>query len=288
MTRFRLGLAVSAVLITLTFLVLAWVMKRPGGADANSLPEPVSYAKPSPDGRRVFVAFGSAEYEAGIKDESTRRYAADVRAKYPRPGLYHADDPSTPIAPATTPTPFAALTGNMAMALDPGWSWDSYTPDDNVFLTSTGSAVVRIDGEWWKTKAYPAGKRLAPEVEQALLESPAVTFLFADGRPPRTYLLNELIDTPGDLPHSPEHILWPAGAALNPNTNQFHLFTQDSTKITFDATTGEIIDKGKNGLGNPVAQVIMWVTIGLTLLVLGGIVWFAVKYRRAPAAAPTA
>ena len=76
-----------------------------------------------------------------------------------------------------------------------------------------------------------------------------------------------------------EHVLWPAGAALDPRTNQFHLFTQDSNKITFDANTGELVHKGKNGLGNPVAQTVIGVTIGLTFLLLLGLAWYVVKAR---------
>lgn len=278
MTRFRVGLGVTAVLLTLTFLVLAWVMKRPGGADPNSLPEPVSYAKPSPDGSRVFVAFGSAEYEGGLKDTRIREFAAGVRARYPAPGLYAAADPTRPLV--LPDSLLAAVTGAPAC----GWWWDRYTPDENIYLTSDGSAAVRIEGDWWKTRAYPAGKRLSAEVEEAQLNAPAVTFLFADGRSPRTYLLKDLIDTPSELPHSPEHILWPAGATLNPDTNQFHLFTQDSTKITFDATTGAVIHKGKNGLGNPVAQAVIFTTIGLTVLLAGVLGWFVLRARKIPAA----
>ena len=280
MTRFRLGLIVIVVLVTSSLLVLAWVVKRPGGADAPSLPEPVSYAKPSPDGSRVFVAFGSPDHEAKLKDERIRNFAAGIRARYPAPGLYTASDPPHPLVPKSSPLPVAAAAGVPATATEPGWWWEAYTPDENVYLTADGGTAVRIEGEWWKTKAYPAGKRLPAEVEQAQLNAPAVTFLFADGREPVSYKLNELIDNPAELPHSPDHILWPAGAALNPTTNQFHLFTQDSNKITFDATSGKLIHKGKNGLGNPVAQGVMWTTIGLTAAVAVALAWWVVRARR--------
>jgi len=282
MSRFRVGLGVTAVLLTIGFVVVAWVMKRPGGPDAPALPEPVSYAKPSADGKRVFVAHGSQEYEAKLKDSRTREFAAGVRAKYPLPGLYTAGENPSLLTPITKPHPLAAVGGVAVVAADPAWWWDRYTPDDNVFLTADGSAAVRIEGSWWKTKAYVAGKRLPVEVEQEQLNAPAVTFLFADGRPPKTYLLNELVDDPAELPHSPEHVLWPAGAALDPRTNQFHLFTQDSNKITFDATSGEIVHKGKNGLGNPVAQTLIGVTVGLTLLLGVVLAWYVVKARPRP------
>nr|MCU0704465.1 hypothetical protein [Fimbriiglobus sp.] len=114
--------------------------------------------------------------------------------------------------------------------------------------------------------------------------APAVTFLFADGRPPRTYLLNELIDNPSELTHSPEHILWPAGAALDSTTNQFHLFTQDSNRISFNTATGEVISKGKNGWGNPLAKTVLGIVVGLTALLLAGLAWFVLRTRPRPAA----
>jgi len=281
MSRFRVGLGVSVVLLTLSFLVIAWVVKRPGGADAPALPEPVSYAKPSADGSRVFVAHGSLEYEAKLKDTHTREFAAGVRAKYPQPGIYTGGEkPAFLITPTgLDPRPLAAVAGIAPTANAPAWPWDRYTPDENVFLTADGSTVVRIDGDWWQTKAYPAGKRLPADVEEEQLNAPAVTFLFADGRPPRTYPLNELVDNPAEIQHSPKHILWPAGAALDPNTNQFHLFTQDSNKITFDATTGEVVHKVKNGWGNPLAKTVLIVVVGLTLLLMAGLAWYVVTAR---------
>ncbi len=281
MTRFRVGLIVLTVLMATVFLVLAWVLKRPGGADAVSLPEPVSYAKPSADGSRVFVAFGSIEHEAKLKDAKTREFAAGIRNQYPAPGVYAASDATTPLVPKSSPAPLAAVSGVAIMAADSTWLWDKYTPDENIYLTPDGSTVVRIEGDWWKTKAYPAGKRLSAEVEAEQLNAPAITFLFADGRPPKSHILGDLISTKAELPHSPEHVLWPAGAVLNANTRQFHLFTQDSNKITFDTATGDIVTKGKNGLGNPVAQAVMWTTIGLTLAMAVAIGWWMIRARRA-------
>lgn len=280
MTRFRVGIGVSAVLLSIGFLVVAWVVKRPGGADAPSLPEPVSYAKPSADGTRVFVAHGSLEYEAKLKDASTREFATNVRSKYPHPGIYTGGEQQPArLAPADNPRPLAAVVGVAATTPASAWPWDRYTPDENVFLTADGGTVVRIDGDWWKTKAYPAGKRLPPDVEAEQLNAPAVTFLFADGRPPRTYRLNELVDNPAELTHSPEHVLWPAGAALDPRTNQFHLFTQDSNRCTFDATTGELVSKEKNGWGNPMAKTVLVVIGGLTLVVMAVLGWFMFKTK---------
>ncbi len=279
MTRFYVGLGVTAVLMTIALVVLAWVLKRPGGADAPKLPEPVSYAKPSADGTRVFVAHGSPEYEAGLKDADTRAYAAGVRAKYPAPGIYAAGDNPTLLAPDPR---VAAVVGGLA---HPEYvtPFDQYTPDENVFLTPDGRAVGRIDGGWWKTKAYPAGKRLPDATVEEQMTAPAATFLFVD-RLPRTHLLKDLVDNKDELPHSPEHVLWPAGAALDPNTSRFHLFTQDSNKITFDATTGEVVHKGKNGWGNPVARTVLVVVVGLTAVLMAVLAWYIVKARPRAAA----
>jgi hypothetical protein len=286
MNRFYVGLGVTAVLMTIALVVLAWVMKRPGGADAPKLPEPVSYAKPSPDGTRVFVAHGSLEYETSLKDADTRAYAAGVRAKYPAPGIYSAGDNPTLLAPDPR---VAAVVGGLA---HPEYvlPFDQYTPDENVFLTRDGGAVARIEGGWWKTKAYPAGKRLPDATVEEQMNAPGATFLFAD-RLPRTHLLKDLVDweeyqkdkEKDKLPHSPEHVLWPAGAALDPNTNRFHLFTQDSNKVTFDATTGEVVHKGKNGWGNPVAKTVLAVVVGLTAILMAVLAWYIVKARPKPA-----
>ncbi|MEO2091807.1 MAG: hypothetical protein ABGY75_20320, partial [Gemmataceae bacterium] len=63
MTRFRLGLIVLTVLMTVTFLTVAFVVRRPGGSANHSIPEPVSYAKPTADGQHVLVAHGDPAAE---------------------------------------------------------------------------------------------------------------------------------------------------------------------------------------------------------------------------------
>ena len=78
---------------------------------AAPLPEPVSYAKPTPGDRFVLVAFGSPEAEAKLKGE-TKRYAEGVRAKYPVSGMYRGERLVYPL--------------------------DGYAPDDNVYLTGDG------------------------------------------------------------------------------------------------------------------------------------------------------
>lgn len=260
MNRFRLGLIVVTVLMTISFLVLAYVMKRPGGAGNAPIPEPVSYAKPTADGKHVLVAFGDPTAEEKLKDNGMKQSAAAVRAKYPKPGLYDTS--------STTPE----------------YELDGYSPDDQVYMTPDGRHVIRIEGDWWKTRAYPAGKRLPEEVENRQLDAVAVR-CFTDGKLTHEYRLRELVDKPAELPHSPEHILWPAGAVLNQEAKRFQLFTQDSNRITFDVTTGEIVSRSKTGLGNPIAQAMIFTTIGLTILVAAVLVWYTFFKRRAEAAA---
>lgn len=261
MNRFRLGLIVLTILMTISFLGIAYVMKRPGGAGNAPVPEPVSYAKPTADGRHVFVAFGDADAEAKLKDGAMKRSAADVRGRYPKPGLYRIGEPDTPV-----------------------YELGGYAPDEQVYLSPDGRHVIRIEGDWWKTKAYPAGTRLPADVEQQQLDAVAVR-TFTDGQQTHEYRLRDLVDNPGELPHSPEHILWPAGAVLNQSDNQFHLFTQDSNRITFDVASGAIVSRSKSGLGNPISQWLIGVTIGLTLVLAGVIVWYTFFKRRAEAAA---
>ena len=263
MTRFKLGLIIATVLVTFVFLVIAWTVKRPGSSGNATIPEPVSYAKPSPDGRFVLVAFGEPDVEAKLTDAMLKASATSVRSTYAKPGLYRSGETAAPI-----------------------FELSGYAPDDSVFVSADGRHVVRVEGEWWKTKAYPAGKRLSAEREAEQLQAPALSW-YADGVLAGQWKLNELIDRPGELPHSPDHILWPAGAVLNASTNQFHLFTQDSNKITLDLTTG-VLSKSKTGLGNPIAQWTIGIAIGLTLLLAAAVGWWAWRTRKTVNAASRA
>ena len=135
-------------------------------------------------------------------------------------------------------------------------------------------------------EGVPAGKRLPEDVEKAQLDAVAVR-CFTDGKVTHEYTLRELVDEPAELPHSPEHILWPAGAALNPETGQLHLFTQDSMRITFDLATGAIVAREKTGLGNPITQWVLGVTVALTAALAAVLVWYTFfKRPRAPVPQP--
>lgn len=221
---------------------------------AAPLPEPVSYAKPTPGDRFVLVVFGSPEAEAKLKGE-TKQYAADVRAKYPVPGMYRGDQLVYPL--------------------------DGYAPDDNVYLTGDGRYVIRIEGDWWKTKAYTGGTRLPKEVEQKQLDAPAISF-FEDGRLLKSHSLKSFITDPLMLQHSPEHIVWPSGAVLREEQGEFLLYTQDTNRITFDYRTGEAIATEKMGYGSRFGQTLILATLGLTLLLLLAWAFYAFRGIRRP------
>ena len=227
---------------------------------AAPLPEPVSYAKPTPGDRFVLAVFGSPEAEAKLKDGDNKRHAAGVRAKYPVAGMYRDDQLVYPL--------------------------DGYAPDDNVYLTGDGRYVIRIEGDWWKTKAYTGGTRLPAEVEQKQLDAPAISF-FADGQLLKSHPLKSLITDPLMLQHSPEHIVWPSGAVLREEQGDFLLYTQDTNRTTFDYRTGVVTATEKMGYGSRFGQTLILVTLGLTLLLLLAWALYAFRsIRRSRAAEP--
>ncbi len=225
-------------------------------ASAAALPEPLSYAKPTPGGQFVLVVFGSAEAEKNLNGGDNKRHSAAVRAKYAVPGLYRATDDEHP------PLVYA-LAG--------------YAPDENVYLTADGRTVVRIEGDWWRTKAYPVGQRLSAEVEQKQLDAPAISF-FRDGKLMKSYPLRDLVTDAAAISHSPEHILWHGGAVLREDTGLFLLDMQDTNRITFDTRTGEVSSKEKLGFGSRLGQTMISVTLGLVVLL--GLAWGAYAFLR--------
>lgn len=225
-------------------------------AAATRFPEPYSYVKPAPGGRFVFVQLGDPAKEAEAPADARRQFA-DLRAKYPATGLYPTDS-SAPV-----------------------WTVDGYAPTDNVFLTSDGVHLVRLEGTWWRTKDFPTqGRRLPADVEAAQLAGPAVSF-FAHGKLLKQYTLTDLIEAPASLPHSPEHVLWAAGGAVNEDTRRFVQFTQDRQMNVFDYTTGERLEKRAGGLGNARASWMLGIAGGLTLALLAAWAYLVFGRKRA-------
>jgi len=261
MTRTTLALIVITAVVTVSGLMVAVVRNRPPGESATSaFPEPLSYAKPSTDGKFVFVVFGNPKDEAAMSDGAMKEKVLAARATYPTPGMYAADDPTKPL-----------------------WESDTlYAPDENVYVPAGGEYVVRLDGEWWKTRNYVAGQRgrLPAEKEQAQLDAPAVSFLSKAGV--RSYPLKEVARDKDRLPHSPDHIIWPGGAVLNEKTGEFCLYTQDAHRVVFDARTGDILSSGEVGFGSRFAQNTVMVTIALTVVMAVGWAAYAWKRRKPP------
>ena len=197
---------------------------------AAPLPEPLSYAKPCPGNQFVIVVFGSLESEAKLKPGDNKKQAESVRAKYPVPGMYLAGDDAKLV-----------------------YALDGYAPDGNIYLTADGRHVIRVEGDWWKTTAYPAGKRLSAETEQLQLDAPAISF-FQDGVLLKSYPLKALITDPLLLPNSPDHILWASGATLQENSGRFLLDMQDRNRNSFDYRTGELLSTEKLGYENKFGQ----------------------------------
>ncbi|MFO0851270.1 MAG: hypothetical protein U0871_22345 [Gemmataceae bacterium] len=225
-------------------------------AAAATFPEPYSSTKPAPGGRFVFVQLGDAAKEAEAPADARRQFA-ELRARYPATGLYPAGGPA------------------------PVWTLDGYAPIDNVFLTSDGVHLVRLEGTWWRTKDFPTqGKRLPADVEQAQLAGPAVSF-FANGKLLRQYTVADLTEAPARMRHSPEHVLWAAGGGLNEGTKRFVYFTQDGQKNVFDYPTGERLEKVAGGLSNPLAGWAVGAAGGLSLLVLAGWAYLVFGRRKA-------
>jgi hypothetical protein len=228
-------------------------------AAAGVLDEALSYTKPVPGGRFVFVMLGDPEAEAKQSADARGKFA-ELRAKYPKTGLYKAES------------------SELVWAVEDG----GYAPYDNVFLASDGVHLVRIDGEWWREKDFTGGRaRLTPEEEQKQLDGPAVSF-FADGKLVRRTAVRDVVTDPAALPQTPHYILWLANGVLNEGTGRFLLDTQDLNRVTFDYRTGEVVARGRVGLGNPRLTTILVASGALTAAVLGVWAYFVFFRRRKP------
>jgi hypothetical protein len=240
---------------------------------AGVIPEPYSYTKPIADGKFLFVMLGDADAEAKAKDADARAAFRELRAKYPRTGLYSSRWDRRPAGPDSQTGETPVPPDKLVWALDD----PAYAPADNIFVSTDGVYLVRIDGESWRTMNYPGGKRLPADVERRQLDAPAVSF-FADGKRIQQYALKDLVTNPMELPHSPEHVLWPAGAVLNEDTGRFILFLQDQTRLTFDYRNGDLLSRTRSGLGNPMLTGILIACAVLVASVLG--VWAYLVFLR--------
>ncbi|MCZ2342251.1 MAG: hypothetical protein LC104_10710 [Bacteroidales bacterium] len=219
---------------------------------AKDFPRPLSYAE-AIGKDYIFVMLGPLEVDQAAAPGDAK-LLADLRAKYPASGLYPA-------------------AGGLAV-----WTTDApYVPSANAFASTDGVHMALIEGDWWKTKEYVSPRRLPEEKSQAQLHGPAVSF-YVQGQLRKRYTVDQLIQEPNRLEHTPEHVLWAAGAALNDETMRFVVMTQDAQRITFDATTGEMLRRDPAGFGNPIASWIIAACGGLSLLVLA--IWAWIVFLR--------
>lgn len=225
------------------------------------VPEPTSYAKPVPGGQFLLVQLGNKAAEDKFGGTAEKQRFAELRAKFPKPGLYTTADPPILVWPLPE-TEFAHY--------------------DHVFPAPDGVHFVRVDGDFWQSEAYTGGKlRPSPEAAAAQIDGPAVSF-FKNGELVRRHTVRDLVERPDELTATPLHLLWYASGRLQVDTMRFNLFTQESVRHTFDATTGEKIATTKVGLANPLTQNILIVIGAMTAAILLGWVVFVARRRPAP------
>ncbi len=245
--------APGILLLALAFLVTAGPVSA-----AGKFPKPMSYAKPVGTGF-VLVQLGDPGEEAKHGTADQKRLFAELRAKYAAPGMYRAGD----AAELVWPLPVG-----------------EYAPYDLTFATADGKNLVRVDGEFWQTESFPGGVRPTEAVQQKQMAGSALSF-FAEGKLTRRYVLADFVASAEVLNHTPEHLIWYASAVFNEDAGRFLLFTQEQTRFTFDARTGELLARDGVGLGNPVLQKILLACGVLTALILLGWGLFVWK-RRVP------
>ncbi|HET6575680.1 MAG TPA: hypothetical protein VFG68_18920 [Fimbriiglobus sp.] len=240
--------------LVLTACLLALVA-APAPA-VGRLDEAVSYTKPVPGGF-VFAMLGDPEAEAKAPEDARARFA-QLRAKYPKTGLYRDGS------------------GELIWAVADG----QYAPYDNVHLAADGVHLVRLDGDWWREKDFTGGRaQLSDEEVRKQLDSPAVSF-FAGGKLLKQYTVRDVIANPDGLPQTPRYLLWLADGVMNEDTGRFVLTTQDSHRLTFDYRTGELLARAPAGLGNPLLTAALIASGALTAAILG--VWAYLVFVRKP------
>ena len=240
-------------------LTFALVAVTAGSASAaGKFPKPMSYAKPVGTGF-VLVQLGDPAEEAKHGTADQKRLFAELRAKYAAPGMYRAGDSAELVWPLPV---------------------GEYAPYDLTFATADGKNLIRVDGEFWQTESFPGGTRPTEAVQQKQMAGSALSF-FADGKLTKRYVLSDFVASAEVLNHTPEHLIWYASAVFNEDAGRFVAFTQEQTRFTFDARTGELLARDGVGLGNPVLQKILLACGVLTALILLGWGLFVWK-RRVP------
>lgn len=246
-------------------LLALWVVSAascPALFAAGALPQPLSYSKPVPGQELVFVMLGDAEAEAAQRSDEAKRQFQRLRETYPKSGLYDV------------------------VSRELVWEFSGpYVPYENTFLARDGVHMARLEGDWWVEKEYPGGKRLAAEEEARQLANIGVAF-YANGEELKSYPVSELVTNPADLKHSPEYVLWAAGAvlqgAIDEGPGRFVLHTQDANRVVFELSSGEVLSRDKVGLSNPLFKPILAVSGVIALVILGTWAWLVFGRKSKP------
>jgi len=216
-------------------------------ASTGVIVEAITYTKPVGDKLFVMLGDSAAEEKATAKRPELAAQFRELRAKYLKSGLYEA----------STSAPLWQLPDQV------------FSPIDGTYLSDDGRYLVRIEGDWWRTKDFPGGRRPEAESIEAQLSGTAVSF-FDKGKLLKSYFLKDLLQEPARVMHSPQHLLWYASGSLNQESGKYLLFTQDAGKVVFDYRTGEVLSRSKVGLSNPIFNSILIacaVSSGLILLI---------------------
>jgi hypothetical protein len=221
-------------------------------ASSGVFAEAISYTKPL-SANKIFVMLGdpASEEKATAKRPKEAAEIQELRKKYPKSGVY------------------LVTTGEAVWQLPD----DTFSPFDGTFLSVDARHLIRVEGQWWRTKDFPGGKRPSQEAQDEQLSATAISF-FADGKLLKSYLLKDVLSDPAKVMHSPQHLLWYASGSLNEQTGRFLLFTQDSNRIIFNYQTGEVTNRVAVGLGNPLFTSILVVCGVLSALMLLTWVYF--------------
>ena len=237
------------------FAPLALLLCTNTASAAGKFPKPMSYARPVGTAF-VFVQIGDPAEEAKHGTSEQQRKFTELRAKYAAPGLYRVGD---------------------APELVWGMPATEYVPYDLGFVTADGKNLVRVEGDFWQTESFVGGVRPTAAAMQKLLDAPALSF-YDKGQLTKRYVLSEFIDDTDVLKHTPEHLIWYAGAVLNEGSGRFVMNTQSPMRFAFDVRTGELVEKSGVGLANPFLHKILIVCGGMMLAILLG--WLAFVWKR--------
>ena len=213
--------------IAAVLVLMGWISSA---VYADSPARPFSYTKATEDGRFIFVMIAptALEEELRLTREDLHQEVRDIRARYPRSGMYRQDNPREPL-----------------------WTVDWYSTFN---LAPDGAHLVRY-GPWaWLNKDR------TPD-----LDVEAVSF-FAEGKLLRTYSVGDLVDPRAaqSFPQSASHYRWLKSDRWL-NDHEYSLETRDDQRYVFDIRTGAILSHTRTRTD---WHLVGWVALGGVLALL--------------------